>query len=351
MKIITLLLILLVILYSEERKCGHVPYLKLLSKDNPQIYEQIKGAENKLKRYVFKRQENSIPQKIRTIPVVVHILWNRSQHNISDKQVHSQIRVLNEDYRKVRNTNGYSRNSLATDTMIEFRLAKVDPNWKKTTGITRKRTKVKFFALDQMKFDHTGGMDAWDTTRYLNIWVCQARKGLLGYAQFPNGSKSLGHNKTLATDGVVINTLCFGRYGNTKKPFNLGRTATHEVGHWLGLRHIWGDGGCDKDDGIDDTPKASKANRGHPKTRPYTCGSGDMYENYMDYSDDDAVNIFTYKQAQRLNATLTLYRFGLCEWDAFGKGVNNKLDEVSGDDFFGTGTEKKSDDYFDDNDY
>ncbi|BBM86545.1 zinc metalloprotease [Candidatus Uabimicrobium amorphum] len=333
-----------------QRECGYIPYLKLLSKDNPQVYEEIRDTETKLKKYVFKRQENAIPRKVRVIPVVVHIIWKDKRDNISDRQVHSQIQVLNEDYRKKRGTKGYTRHPLATDTMIEFRLAKVDAHWRKTTGITRTRTKVSVFQLEQMKFSELGGKDAWDTTRFLNIWVCRVRGGLLGYAQFPNGSRSLGQEKTNTTDGVVIGTRFFGRGGSAKKPFDLGRTATHEVGHWLGLRHIWGDGGCDKDDGVSDTPLAGRPNRGHPRQRPHSCGSEDMFENYMDYCDDNVQNVFTYEQAQRMNATLTLYRLGLCEWDAFGSGVDNG--EVSGDDFFSDDANKNKDDdggdFFDD---
>jgi len=190
---------------------------------------------------------------------------------------------------------------LLIDAKIDFALATKDPSGKPTTGITRTETKVTAFGPDdEVKSERTGGVDPWPTDRYLNMWVCQLTGGLLGYAQFPGGPA--------ATDGVVILYTAFGTRGVTQAPFNKGRTATHEVGHYLGLRHIWGDrNDCSGDDFVSDTPKAKGANMGKPKFPSITCKngpSGDMFMNYMDYVDDDAMVMFTEGQVARMNATL-----------------------------------------------
>jgi len=147
-----------------------------------------------------------------------------------------------------------------------------------------------------MKSSTTGGTNAWNTGQYLNIWVCNLSNNTLGYAQFPGGAA--------ATDGVVILTTAFGRYGSASAPFNLGRTATHEVGHWLNLRHIWGDASCGNDF-VSDTPTQQAANTGCPSFPKRTCGNttnGDMFMNYMDYTDDACMYMFSTGQSSRMNA-------------------------------------------------
>ena len=168
------------------------------------------------------------------IPIVVHVVWNTPQQNISDGQINSQIDVLNRDYR---HTNSDVNNTsapflpLTADARVEFFLANVDPNGAPTTGIERRQTTVASFGSDDaVKAQATGGADAWPADRYLNMWVCQLGGGLLGYAQFPGGPA--------ATDGVVILHSAFGTTGTAAPPFHLGRTATHEIGHWLNLNHI-----------------------------------------------------------------------------------------------------------------
>jgi len=155
-----------------------------------------------------------------------------------------------------------------------------------------------------MKFTAQGGHDAWDSTRYLNMWVCpeimDGPRTLLGYAQFPGGLP--------ATDGVAIIHNAFGTSGTASPPFNLGRTATHEVGHWLDLFHIWGDQvGCSTDDQVADTPRQDRENFGTPSFPHITCNNGpngDMFMNYMDYVDDAAMFMFTPGQVARVRATL-----------------------------------------------
>jgi hypothetical protein len=143
-------------------------------------------------------------------------------------------------------------------------------------------------------------VDPRPTTKYLNFWICNLGEGLLGYAQFPGGPAK--------TDGVVILYTAFGTTGAAAAPFNLGRTATHEVGHWLNLRHIWGDKtDCSGSDQVSDTPKAQMPNYGTPTWPHISCNNGpngDMFMNYMDYVDDAAMFMFTQGQAARLNATL-----------------------------------------------
>lgn len=240
-----------------------------------------------------------------TIPVVVHIIHNTSVENISDAQVLSQIEVLNEDFRRM-NEDALNTPAaflpIAADVEIEFCLATVDPNGFQTSGITRTSTTVSSFGLnDDIKSSLMGGQDPWNTAAYLNIWVGTIGGNILGYAQLPGGNAN--------TDGIVIDSRYFGRIGTATSPFDLGRTTTHEVGHWLGLRHIWGDGGCGLDDGISDTPLASSPNYvGAPCTAaPNSCieangDQPDMYQNFMDYSDDGCMNLFTIGQKNLMRA-------------------------------------------------
>lgn len=201
------------------------------------------------------------------IPVVVHVIHNIGEtigvgHNISVAQVQSQIDVLNEDFRRLNPDNVNTPidfQGVAADPNIEFRLACLDPNGNVTDGITRTASAVASFTdNDNIKFNSSGGHDAWPTNRYLNMWVGNLSGGLLGYAQFP-----FDYSTKPTTDGVVITTTGFGRVGNVAVPFHTGRTATHEVGHWRNLFHIWGDANCGNDQ-CNDTPQQREANSGCP---------------------------------------------------------------------------------------
>ncbi len=238
------------------------------------------------------------------IPVVVHVVYNSASENISTPQVRSQISALNRDYsakNKDKKKAPAVWGGLVTDSGIQFALASKDPDGKPTSGITRTHTdQTSFGDDDSVKSSASGGVDAWPTDRYLNLWVCTLSGGLLGYAQFPGGPA--------ATDGVVILNTAFGTTGTASAPFNLGRTATHEVGHWLNLRHIWGDTeDCSGTDFVDDTPNAQHPNYGKPKWPHISCSNGpngDMFMNYMDYVDDDTMIMFTTQQVARMNAAL-----------------------------------------------
>jgi hypothetical protein len=266
---------------------------------DPSLREKMDQME-RLTRSVLVEPSLSTETVI-TIPTVVHVLYNNSAENISDAQIQSQIDILNEDFRRM-NADAVNTPSdflgVAADVRIEFCLATYDPNGNPTTGITRTYTsKTSFSYNSDMKYNSTGGKNIWDRDQYLNIWVCDI-PSLLGYAQFPGGSAS--------TDGIVVNYLAFGNIGNLYSNFALGRTATHEVGHWLNLYHIWGDGSCGVDDGVNDTPVAGGANyNGSPCTYPGgdscpTSPGYDMFQNYMDYSDDVCMNLFTEGQKSRM---------------------------------------------------
>jgi hypothetical protein len=239
-----------------------------------------------------------------TIPVVVHVVFRTAAENISAAQINSQIAVLNKDYRATNPDKSKVPaiwKGLVTDVNVKFALAKKDPQGKPTSGITRTQTtRTSFGSNDSVKSAATGGAKAWPTNKYLNIWVCTLGGGLLGYAQFPGGPS--------ATDGVVILNTAFGTNGTATAPFNRGRSATHEIGHWLNLRHIWGDTEhCEGTDFVADTPNAQQPNFGKPTFPHISCNNGpngDMFMNYMDYVDDDSMVMFTAGQVARMSATL-----------------------------------------------
>ncbi|NML23352.1 hypothetical protein HHL16_20905 [Pseudoflavitalea sp. G-6-1-2] len=225
------------------------------------------------------------------IPVVVHILYNNAQQNISDQQVYSQLEALNKDFRKLNADTQFipaAFKSIAADCRIEFQLASSDAVGRATTGIIRRYTRIKAFGIDEgIRSTTYGGSDAWDGKYYLNIWVANLTQGIYGYATAPGA--------TATNDGIVISFKAFGTTGTALAPYNKGRTLTHETGHWLGLRHIWGDRDCGNDY-IDDTPPQQSSTRGCPSGMRSTCNNGangDMYMNFMDLTDDACLGMFT----------------------------------------------------------
>ncbi len=305
---------------QQKRTCHSMENLEYRKTLDPQLEKRMSQIENftqqQLKALKGKR---TIDGDIITIPVVVHVIYSNSQENISDAQIQSQIDVINEDFRRT-NSDANNKWSQAADTQIQFQLATVDPNGNTTTGITRtSSSRTSWGTNDAMKRSSSGGVDPWNTAEYLNMWVCEIGGGILGYAQFPGGSA--------ATDGVVMGPQYFGSSDKgsgfyLSAPFDKGRTTTHEIGHYLNLRHIWGDGGCGVDDFVSDTPTSDGANYGCA-TGHNSCGSEDMVENYMDYSDDACMNLYTQGQKDRMRAVLEQggSRRALALSDKFGGGT------------------------------
>ena len=292
-----------------QRNCGTMLNLERLKSQNTKFEQKRMTYEETILKYISNSQNQKASQVVITLPVVVHIVYNTAAQNISVAQVQSQIDVVNEDFGR---TNADAVNtptvwsSVAANTNIQFCLAQRDPNGNPTTGIERKQTTVTSFTTDdKVKANSTGGLDAWDPTRYMNIWVCNMGGGLLGYGEFPTGSVS-------NTFGVVIQYNAFGRVGNVASPYNLGRTLTHEFSHCFNLFHIWGDDGtaCTGSDFCGDTPNQAGATSGcftFPNTDACTTTSpGIMFMNYMDYSDDNCLNMFTQDQSTRMNAVLNV---------------------------------------------
>lgn len=250
-------------------------------------------------------------ETVRVIPVVVHVIHNGqsigSGANIPVSQIEAQIRSLNEDFRRLNldaNRTPAEFLSVAGDSHIEFVLAKQDPSGLPTTGIIRVQGSKATYTPDDATL--IGQTSQWDPSTYLNMWVVPLTQPFIGYASFPvSDLPGLNFPPTsVITDGVTVDYRFFG-IGGTSISASLGRTATHEVGHFLGLRHIWGDGGCGADDFVGDTPLQDNSNNTCNDTvTRFSCGSNDMIQNYMDYTPDACMNLFTNGQIERFNAVL-----------------------------------------------
>ena len=287
-----------------RRQCGAMQEYERLLEEEPSFRANQARAEEFTARAIASGLADRATRKVIRIPTVVHVVYRMDKENITKAQIDSQIKVLNRDFGATNTDIGSVPTpwkGLVLDAKIQFALATRDPNGKQTNGITRTKTdRVQFGAGNDVKTKSGGGTAAWPASRYLNIWVCNLGGGLLGYAQFPGGPAR--------TDGVVILHRAFGTSGTVQAPFDRGRTATHEVGHWLNLRHIWGDTiDCSGGDRCPDTPNAEGPNYGKPTFPHVTCQNGpngDMFMNYMDYVDDAAMFMFTAGQVTRMNATL-----------------------------------------------
>mgnify|MGYP000724992085 FL=1 len=315
MKKLSLVIVVLLNVFfanAQQRNCGTMQHLDEIRERDPGVDNRMDVENLDIKHWISNNTSSSksMPNII-TIPVVVHVIYKNSSQNISDAQIFSQIDILNEDFR-MNNSDASSVPSAfagaAADCEIEFCLAVRDPNGNVTTGITRTYTTTSSFSgYTSMKYSSTGGQDAWNTSDYLNIWVCNLASGLLGFATFPGGNSS--------TDGVVCDYAYFGNTGTATSPYDLGRTATHEVGHWLNLYHIWGDSYCGNDY-VSDTPKHEESNYGcpsypHASSCSGTGSSGEMFMNYMDYTNDACMFMFSTGQKNRMRATLNGSRSSL----------------------------------------
>ncbi|WP_235295812.1 zinc metalloprotease [Portibacter marinus] len=276
---------------NAQEACGtHESYLEMMKND------PVFRKKQELSKQQASARSNV--QGIVTIPVVFHVVYNNADENVSDEQIYSQLEVLNEDFGNVI-TSPTMWHEVAANPEIEFCLATRDALGNASCGITRTYTdSTEFVIQTSIKDESTGGISGWPARQYMNIFICDIRN-VRGYATFPDAEDSI--------DGIVIDYLSFGRgpeYVFDSPNYSSGRTGTHEVGHWLRLDHIWGDGNCDVDDGLTDTPNASGPNYGCNENAP-ACNNQSpgyagplicMVQNYMDYSDDDCMNLFTQDQ-------------------------------------------------------
>jgi hypothetical protein len=297
---------------TPTRNCG-APTVEQMLQADPNAWQKIQALEEHTQRFSAQylggkgvKQQKAVV----IIPVVVHVVYNTAAQNISDAQIQSQIDVLNADFRKLnadRTNVPAAFQGVAADMEIQFQMATRDPNGNATNGIVRKSTTKTYFEYGGadvngvfVKQSAQGGSDAWNPTQYLNMWVCNfggASTSLLGYATFPTDAGTF-------KDGVVMGYKYFGVNPTLGGVFGYGRTATHEVGHWLNLRHIWGDANCGNDL-VSDTPTQQTSNGGCPTFPKKTCGNttnGDMFMNYMDYVNDQCMNMFTAGQKARAQA-------------------------------------------------
>jgi PKD repeat protein len=276
--------------------CYTTENLEELKQKDPSIESTIQAFNDGLKEF----QKNPVrPKAVRIIPTVVHVVHTYGTENISKEQIEDQIRILNEDLNRL---NADAANTpapfaaIAADCEVEFRLARIDPNGNCTDGVVRVYSTLTNGPADR---DNVKAVSYWPSNKYFNIWVVKnidngGQQGtILGYAQFPGWGPA-------TTDGIVVRADYFGSIGTASSTYK-GRTSTHEVGHWLGLRHIWGDATCGNDN-VADTPPHEAANSGCPAF-PFkannSCGAGangEMYVNYMDYTNGGCQNMFSQGQ-------------------------------------------------------
>ena len=331
---------------QQPEKCGFNHAVEFLNQQNPNYKQQINAAYQQWVTEANAKQ-NKNDKSIYVIPVVFHVVWNsnNSQENLDDSVLIEQINVLNEDFRRLNADTANMRPGFAplvSDAQIEFQLACKDPNGNATDGIVRVQTSTTFgggFLPDMAsiaKIQNTsqGGSDAWNTSEYLNIWVGDINGGsatpsLLGVATPPAGLSNWPANSIPPelTDGAIIHYSAFGRNNPVAMTATVinGRTVTHEVGHYLGVRHTAENtfGGifgsiCGDDDGLTDTPNCDQSQQGCVTTRnsctdaiPGVGDLPDMVENYMDYSDQDCQNSFTTGQINIMRSVLQNERNGL----------------------------------------
>lgn len=334
-------LLLLCLLYTPvflSAQTLHCAYTDAMNAQE-QRHPGFKAAADKVFKEMKKQAHNSTRSgQIYRIKVVFHALNKDAGQYLDDSVFYNQIAIMNADYRRMNADTVNTRlvfKPVAGDASIEFELASIDPQGNPTTGIHRVQSNTNFaFAPfnDNVKYTAQGGTDAWDVRHYLNIWVCDMSipgigPAVLGYAyppnNLPNWPANSGTTDSLA-EGVVIHYQAVGSnnplIGVLDNTVDRGRTATHEVGHFLGLRHVWGDGDCTMDDGISDTPDADDNAGQQCDWTKNTCTEStgaqfpDMIENFMDYAADSCMNMFTNEQIGIMRAVLEGPRIDLVAW-------------------------------------
>jgi Pregnancy-associated plasma protein-A/Secretion system C-terminal sorting domain/Fibronectin type III domain len=285
-----------------HRNCGAMELLARQMQENPALEKTRQDIEMQTARFAASKQSSD--RAVVTIPVVFHIVWRGAvpAENITDAQIISQMESLNKDFSLLNSDASkipVAFKTTAANIGVQFKLASRTPWGAATNGINRyQSSRLTYWgANDEIKDPIKGGVQAWDSKQYLNIWVCAIGSNILGYAQFPGGGAN--------TDGVVTDYQCVGLNGTARAPFNLGRTITHEVGHWMNLYHIWGNGACG-DDMVSDTPKQGDASYGCPTFPQLNNCSGTnnakMTMNYMDYTNDQCMYMFSNGQKTRIQA-------------------------------------------------
>lgn len=325
-QIIASLVLCLVILKSAEaQKCATHERLLILQEKNNAAYNSVMELRNSLNSKSNQRQHDVIlsADEVYKFQIVVHVMHNSvngtiggdNNSNVTDEQIFSQIEVINEDFRRLPNTKGFNTNPIGTDTRLEYCLASIDPTGKPTTGINRVYYSTSSFNyLDLNEEIKLKKMSYWPSNKYINIWVTNFSNKVIASTTYPSlsGLEGLDQSETSPElDGVLIDFRAFGRTGTAASPVQYGHTLTHELGHYFGLLHIWGDALCGEDY-ISDTPPQSGSNIGLALNCPptfSTCNkikTQDMSSNYMDYSPDVCLNTFTVQQAIRMRKAIQI---------------------------------------------
>tara|TARA_B100000963_G_scaffold76985_1_gene64997 strand:- start:3178 stop:4917 length:1740 start_codon:yes stop_codon:yes gene_type:complete len=298
-------------------------------------HKELIEKRSKIEKEIKDWKKKSDLDVVYNIPVVFHIIYENENENISIEQIQSQLNVLNEDFNRMNSDANQTPDDfvdIAANCNINFCLARRNPSNDSTTGVTYTQTAISSFSLydNRIFHDSLGGKNIWNPKKFLNIYVCDLNNAL-GFSSFPGGLES--------RDAIVINYTNFGTI-NLSPPFNKGRTATHELGHWLNLLHIWGDGNCGNDQ-VEDTPVQNNENYGCPIHPSPTCNNnGDMFQNFMDYTDDACMNLFTEGQKDRMHATLNLQRSEIiqskgCSYPYEDIGINENISPVNNQEYCG----------------
>ncbi len=315
---------------AQSQKCKTSEIRQQNFLENPALVEQRAKAEVQMQKWIAEEYPTYVAQKdVVTLPIVVHVLWRTQAQNISEAQILSQIEVLNEDFRKMNSDAGNTPaafQAIAADAEIEFCQASVDPAGNPTNGITRRQITQEFIGdTEDWYSTSAGGQDPWDNSKYINVWICEIDdQGTLGFATPP------GTANPPASDGMVIAPEFYGNIGTAAQsvPNHLGRTATHEMGHYLNLEHVWGptNGGCGEDDFVADTPNQNQDSFGcpsFPETDNCTNGgNGIQYMNFLDYVDDNCMTMFSEGQKARMLAAVNGPRLSLLSSTACGLTIN-----------------------------